>query len=38
LLTVDHTETESDDETEQWLKHGYVSEVKKSRRKATKKN
>jgi hypothetical protein len=26
-----------DDEIEQWLKHGYVSEVKKSRRKATNK-
>jgi hypothetical protein len=32
----DTFETERDDEVEQWLKHGYVSEVKKSRRKATK--
>ena len=28
---------DSDDEIEQWLKHGYALEVKKSRTKATKK-
>jgi hypothetical protein len=38
LLTVDHTETEGDDETEQFLNHGYVEQVKKSRKKITRKN
>ncbi len=33
----DTFETARDEEVEQWLKHGYVSEIKKSRRKATKK-
>ena len=33
----DTFETERDDEIEQWLKHEYVSEIKKPRRKATKK-
>ena len=30
-------ETDRDDEIAQWLKHGYVEQVKASRRKATKK-
>ena len=30
--------TERDDEVEQWLKHGYTREVKKSRKKTTKKS
>ena len=33
----DTFETERDDEIAQWLKHGYVEQVKASRRKATKK-
>ena len=34
---ADTFETERDEETTQWLKHGYVSEVKAARRKATRK-
>ncbi len=33
----DTFETERDDEVEQWLKHGYVEQVKKVRRKVTRK-
>jgi len=34
-LAGDAFETERDDEIAQWLKHGYVREVRKSRRKIT---